>query len=222
MAVRHPLRILLAEDNGVNQKLALRLLEQMGYRADLASNGREAVDSVARQAYDLLLMDVRMPEMDGLDATREIVSRWPAGAAPAYRRDDRQRPQRRPPAMPGRGHGRALEQAAAGGRPGGRAGRHPRTQRRMNLPRINADTFEALQANAGADFVVTLVEAFAEEAPQLIAALREARAAGRRRRLRERRPHAEGQWRRLRCHPAGRDGAPPRMAGCVGCKRGRR
>ncbi len=86
MAERHPLRILLAEDNGVNQKLALRLLQQMGYRADIASNGREAVDSVARQPYDVLLMDVRMPEMDGLQATREIVSRWPAGSARASSR----------------------------------------------------------------------------------------------------------------------------------------
>ena len=82
MAARHPLRILLAEDNGVNQKLALRLLEQMGYRADLAGNGREAVDSVARQGYDLVLMDVRMPELDGLQATREITARWPAGQRP--------------------------------------------------------------------------------------------------------------------------------------------
>jgi CheY-like chemotaxis protein len=72
MAKQYPLRILLAEDNQVNQKLALRILEQMGYRADVASNGIEAVESIERQAYDVILMDVQMPEMDGLDATRNI------------------------------------------------------------------------------------------------------------------------------------------------------
>jgi CheY-like chemotaxis protein len=74
-ANRFPLRVLLCDDNIINQKVALRLLQQMGYRADLAANGLEALEAFDRQPYDLVFMDVMMPGMGGLEATRLIRER---------------------------------------------------------------------------------------------------------------------------------------------------
>ena len=82
MGARLPLNILVAEDNPVNQKLLLRLLERHGYSADVVEDGRQAVAAVANGAYDLVLMDVQMPEMDGIEATRRILAEHPAGGAP--------------------------------------------------------------------------------------------------------------------------------------------
>lgn len=79
---REPLRILVAEDNPINQRVAAAMLEQLGHRPDFAGNGREALEAVKRQRYDAVLMDVQMPEMDGLAATREICSRFTRESRP--------------------------------------------------------------------------------------------------------------------------------------------
>jgi len=74
-AAARPLRVLLAEDNIVNQKVATRILQRLGYRADVAANGFEVIEALARQPYDVVLMDVHMPELDGMETTRRVRQR---------------------------------------------------------------------------------------------------------------------------------------------------
>jgi PAS domain S-box-containing protein len=82
LAETHPRAILIAEDNSVNLRVARLMLQRLGYRADGVANGQEVLQAVARQSYDLILMDMQMPIMDGVQATREICARWGAGERP--------------------------------------------------------------------------------------------------------------------------------------------
>jgi CheY-like chemotaxis protein len=82
-AHRHPASILVAEDNPVNQKVARRLLEKLGYTPEIVANGHEVLDALRRHPFDVILMDVEMPEMDGLSATLTVRAEVPAERQPA-------------------------------------------------------------------------------------------------------------------------------------------
>jgi signal transduction histidine kinase/CheY-like chemotaxis protein/HPt (histidine-containing phosphotransfer) domain-containing protein len=198
MARRHPLRILLAEDNVVNQKLALRLLQQLGYRADVAANGLEAVAAIERQPYDLVFMDVQMPEMDGFEASREITRRWPAETRPrivamtanalqgdrelclaAGMDDYMSKPIRVEELVAAleRGTPRGSERPRAAGGPG------PAHQARPGVDGVAGEmldraTFERLRTTMGADVLGELLATFVEDSAELIGTLRRALDAG--------------------------------------------
>jgi PAS domain S-box-containing protein len=173
-----PLRILLAEDNPVNQKVALRLLERLGYGADVASNGREAIEALERRAYDVILMDVQMPELDGLDASRLICERWPAESRPrivamtanalpedrdacfAAGMDDYVAKPIRPDEL-----ARALGRATP-------LRKEPNVRGEENGTGVDDAAFESLRELGGDEFVAEVVDAFLADAPTLLATLR--------------------------------------------------
>ena len=110
LAGRLPLKILLCDDNAINQKVAARILQQLGYQPGIAGNGREALDALEGKPYELIFMDVMMPEMDGLEATRAIRERQKSrrGQLPRQHHHhchDRAGDAGRPGKMPGRRHG---------------------------------------------------------------------------------------------------------------------
>ncbi len=171
------LRILLAEDNTVNQKVALRLLDQLGYRSDVASNGLEALEALERQPYDVVLMDVQMPELDGLDASRRICERWPAEVRPriiamtanalpedreacfAAGMDDYIAKPIRPDEL-----GEALSRA--------RPPRDRTASAEGAGASLDASAIESLRALDGEGFLAEVIDTFLGDAPALLAALR--------------------------------------------------
>ena len=182
---RNPLRILVAEDNAVNSKLISILLGRLGYRADLVGNGREAVEAVARQPYDLILMDVQMPEMDGIEATRRIHQRWSNGHRPrivalsaGVMQEERQQ-------CLDAGMDEFLAKPVVSGQLIDLLGRcRPLAGERLAAasPQVNvpagfdSDSLARLQQTYRAEDVRELVEAFAAESRRLIAEIGEAAA----------------------------------------------
>jgi PAS domain S-box-containing protein len=176
---RSALRILLAEDNAMNQKVALRLLETLGYRADVAMNGLEAIAALEGKPYDVVLMDVQMPELDGLDATRRIVAEWPeetrphiiamtANALPEDREACFAAGMNDYVAKPIRSEELAAALKRAKRLPGGDA----ESEDRVGYVSLDDGALQNLRDLGGEDFLHEVIDAFLADAPALIATLR--------------------------------------------------
>jgi PAS domain S-box-containing protein len=175
---RSALRILLAEDNAMNQKVALRLLERLGYGADVAVNGLAAIEALERQPYDVVLMDVQMPELDGLDATRRICERWPeesrphiiamtANALPEDREACFAAGMNDYVAKPIRAEELAAALKRAKPRANGDAGAEA-----VEYISLDDGALKNLRDLGGDDFLGEVIEAFLADAPELMATLR--------------------------------------------------
>lgn len=178
--VMSSLRILLAEDNAVNQKVALLLLERLGFRADVAWNGLEVLEALERHPYDVVLMDVQMPELDGLDTSRRIGECFPPEARPRIiamtanaMLEDRE-------ACFGAGmddyvakpiNPDALAEALRRVHPSSRAGEARSGDDGVSL---DATALESLKELGGDEFLADLIEQFLTDAPKLLRTLRTA------------------------------------------------
>ena len=180
-AARLPLRILLAEDNAVNQKVALRLLARLGYQADVVANGLEALEAVQRQPYDVVLMDVQMPEMDGLEASRRLKLSKPSAGAPRIiaLTADAMQGDREKCLAAGMDdyitkpiHVEALVAALARSRP--QPG--PEEIEPESSPVIDLKQFEEFRSAMGADFIGEILSVFTVDAPELLRHLEQALA----------------------------------------------
>jgi CheY-like chemotaxis protein/HPt (histidine-containing phosphotransfer) domain-containing protein len=177
--------LLLAEDNAVNQRIALLLLGKLGYEADVVSNGAAALDALRRERYDVVLMDVEMPEMDGLEASRRIHAEWRGRERPRIvamtanaMEGDREtclaagmddyvsKPVRREALAA------ALERCVP-------SSSLTETRATDGDPVLDATALDQLRETVGEEeMLVELIDAFLEEVPGMLAGLREADERG--------------------------------------------
>ncbi len=191
-AQQHPLHILLAEDHLVNQKLMVMVLQQLGYQIDVVNNGLEVLDAQRKQPYDVILMDVQMPEMDGITATQQICQTWAPDDRPYIiamtanaLRDDRQRCLEsgmddyitKPVCL------EALMQVLSKCKPHRRAQTQAQPENTSDLHlelapqtvRIDLDALQEIYQIGGnsTEFLVEMIDCYLEEAPKLLKAARD-------------------------------------------------